>query len=220
VPRHAWRTTFDEVSDSSILKTPPLSTISSPGTSAQHEPRAATIAKRFSALEWSGRALRDLRDEVRSTSDSGKGHLSPHRTRSRADCRNHQQQTPRLWGVESTGIAIRQLVGPARYARPIPTCNSAIGDQHRPAQQRAAATAMIAPESQPAGKCARPSAAPRAAPMIRVSARRASASRSDAADVISGPCRQRNASMMFWQTRGVCEGVHIRSRFELVTCHI
>ena len=66
--------------------------------------------------------------------------------------------------MESAGIAIRQLVGPARYARAIPTCNSAIGDQHRPAQQRAAATAMIAPESQPAGKCARPSTAPLAAP--------------------------------------------------------
>jgi len=41
-------------------------------------------------------------------------------------------------------------MGPALYARPIATCNSAIGDQHRPAQQRAEATAMIAPESQPA----------------------------------------------------------------------
>jgi hypothetical protein len=53
VSDHAWRTMFDELNDSSILKTGRASLASSDlfsADSAQGEPTAATIAKRFSAL--------------------------------------------------------------------------------------------------------------------------------------------------------------------------
>src|SRR5262249_8773403 len=68
-------------------------------------------------------------------------------------------------------------------------CGSGLGTSVGRRMSAAAATAMIAPESQPAGKFVRPSTAPPAAPMVRGSARRMSAARTDAADAISGPRR-------------------------------